>query len=51
IATDSLKMQGATTGRTQYLTLEAGSAKAEDAPIPVSAPTPASAAKARGATR
>ena len=51
IATDSLKMQGATTGRTQYLTLDAGSAKAEDAPIPVSAPTPASVAKARGATR
>jgi cell division protein FtsL len=51
IATDSLKMQGATTGRTQYLTLDAGAATAEDAPIPVSAPNPASATKARGVTR
>jgi cell division protein FtsL len=51
IATDSLKMRGATTGRTQYLTLDAGSAKAEDTPIPTSAPASAPAAKARGGTR
>ncbi|MGA7778427.1 MAG: cell division protein FtsL [Paraburkholderia sp.] len=43
IATDSLKMQGVTTGRTQYLTLAPGAATAEDAPVPVAAPASASA--------
>ena len=43
LATDSLKMQSVTTGRTQYLTLDAGAVKAEDAPIPTSGPALASA--------
>jgi cell division protein FtsL len=45
LATDSLKMQQATTGRTQYVQLEPGTATAEDAPIPTSGPasTPANA--------
>jgi cell division protein FtsL len=52
IATDSLKMQSATTGRTQYLTLDPGAVKAEDAPIPTSAPASAPAAtNKRGGTR
>src|ERR1700754_2300452 len=52
IATDSLKMQSATTGRTQYVTLDPGTATAEDAPIPSSAPANAPAAtNKRGATR
>jgi len=34
IATDSLKMQPVTTGRTQYLTFAPGAARAEDAPVP-----------------
>ena len=34
IATDSLKMQPVTTGRTQYLTLAPGAVRAEDAPVP-----------------
>ncbi|MBV8259377.1 MAG: cell division protein FtsL [Paraburkholderia sp.] len=38
IATDSLKMQPVTTGRTQYLTLSPGAATAVDAPVPTSAP-------------
>ncbi|KAF1029500.1 MAG: Cell division protein FtsL [Burkholderia plantarii] len=37
LADDTLKMQPITTGRTQYLTLPAGAAKAVDAPIPTSA--------------
>jgi len=37
IATDSLKMQPVTTGRTQYLTLAPGAARAEDAPLPAEA--------------
>jgi cell division protein FtsL len=37
LATDTLKMQSVTTGRTQYLTLAAGAVKAEDAPVPTSA--------------
>jgi cell division protein FtsL len=54
LATDSLKMQPGTTGRTQYVVLEPGTATAEDAPIPTSAPAPVSAraaASARGGTR
>jgi cell division protein FtsL len=61
IATDSLKMQPATTGRTQYVQLEPGTATAEDAPIPTSAPAsapfyakpagPAQAAGSRGGAR
>ena len=55
IATDSLKMQSATTGRTQYVTLDPGTATAEDAPIPSSAPANtqpnAQAANARGGAR
>ncbi|MDQ7976650.1 cell division protein FtsL [Paraburkholderia sp. SARCC-3016] len=49
IATDSLKMQQATTGRTQYVQLDPGTATAEDTPIPTSAPaaTPADAKAAR----
>lgn len=43
LATTSLKMQPVTTGRTQYLTLDAGTVKAEDAPIPTSAPASTSA--------
>ena len=43
IATDSLKMQQATTGRTQYVQLEPGTATAEDAPIPTSGPATGSA--------
>ncbi|MDE1183194.1 cell division protein FtsL [Paraburkholderia sp.] len=50
IANDSLKMQPGTTGRTQYLTLDPGAAKAEDTPIPTSAPA-ASGAAGRGAVR
>ena len=50
LATDSLKMQAATTGRTQYLTLDPGAATAEDAPVPTSAPAPATAS-ASHATR
>jgi cell division protein FtsL len=38
LATDSLKMQQATTGRTQYVQLDPGTATAEDAPIPTSGP-------------
>ena len=34
-ATDSLKMQPVTTGRTQYLTLAPGASTAEDAPVPL----------------
>jgi cell division protein FtsL len=45
-------MQSATTGRTQYLTLDPGAVKAEDAPIPTSAPASAPAAtNKRGGTR
>ncbi|CAB3763448.1 cell division protein FtsL [Paraburkholderia humisilvae] len=61
IATDSLKMQQATTGRTQYVVLDPGAATAEDASIPTSAPASAplnaqparssQAASARGGTR
>jgi cell division protein FtsL len=52
IATASLKMQSVTTGRTQYLTFDPGAVKAEDAPIPTSAPAPAPAtATHRGGTR
>jgi cell division protein FtsL len=52
-ATTSLKMQAATTGRTQYLTLDPGAAKAQDAPVPTSAPDGASAGAAtrRGGVR
>ncbi|PCE29384.1 cell division protein FtsL [Burkholderia ubonensis] len=49
LANDSLKMQPIMTGRTQYLTLPSGAAKAIDAPIPASADT--AAGKARGGTR
>ncbi|CAN0618318.1 Cell division protein FtsL [Burkholderia multivorans] len=45
LADESLKMQPISTGRTQYLTLQPGVAKAIDAPIPASADT---AANARG---
>jgi cell division protein FtsL len=48
LATDSLKMEGVTTGRTQYLTLAPGAATAEDAPVPTA---PASAASATTTTR
>ncbi|MGF6756539.1 cell division protein FtsL [Paraburkholderia sp. GAS334] len=50
IATTSLKMQSATTGRTQYLTLDPGAVKAEDAPMPASdaLASTASAARLRG---
>ncbi len=53
IATTSLKMQSATTGRTQYLTLDPGAAKAEDAAVPASAPvsTPAASGASRGGVR
>ncbi|MBU9268007.1 cell division protein FtsL [Burkholderia gladioli] len=37
LANDSLKMQPIVTGRTQYLTLPTGAAKAIDAPLPSSA--------------
>ncbi|AEA59185.1 cell division protein FtsL [Burkholderia gladioli] len=37
LANDSLKMQPIVTGRTQYLTLPTGAAKAVDAPLPSSA--------------
>ncbi|HEX7933224.1 MAG TPA: cell division protein FtsL [Paraburkholderia sp.] len=46
-ATASLKMQPVTTGRTQYLTLDPGAAKAEDAPIPTSGPASAPVATNR----
>jgi cell division protein FtsL len=36
-ATDSLKMQTVTTGRTQYLTLSPGATAAEETPMPPSA--------------
>jgi cell division protein FtsL len=48
IADQSLKMQPVTTGRTQYLTLPPGAAKAIDAPIPASVPA---AGKTRGGAR
>ncbi|CAH2774890.1 MAG: Cell division protein FtsL [uncultured Paraburkholderia sp.] len=53
IATASLKMQAVSTGRTQYLTLDPGAAKAEDAPIPTSAPAsaPVGTAKRSGGVR
>ncbi|CAH2805472.1 MAG: Cell division protein FtsL [uncultured Paraburkholderia sp.] len=51
IATDLLKMQSVTTGRTQYLTLDLGAAKADDAPIPTSGPSSAPAASRRGGVR
>lgn len=53
IATDSLKMQPVTTGRTQYLTLAPGAATAADAPVPTSAPAASAAASSsrRGGTR
>lgn len=51
IATDSLKMQPVTTGRTQYLTLDPGSATAEDTPVPSSAPASAPVAPRRGGAR
>jgi cell division protein FtsL len=53
IATDSLKMQAVTTGRTQYLTLAPGAAAATEAPVPTSAPasSPAAASSRRGGTR
>jgi cell division protein FtsL len=53
IATTSLKMQSATTGRTQYLTLDPGAAKAEDPAVPASAPvsTPAASGASRGGVR
>ncbi|WP_321844708.1 cell division protein FtsL [Paraburkholderia bannensis] len=55
LATDSLKMQPVTTGRTQYLTLAPGAATAVDAPVPTSAPAmasaPASSNGRRGGTR
>jgi cell division protein FtsL len=44
IATDSLKMQPVTTGRTQYLTLAPGAVRAEDTPVPAA---PASAPSGR----
>ncbi|AOJ08772.1 cell division protein FtsL [Burkholderia sp. ABCPW 14] len=43
LATSSLKMQSITTGRTQYLTLSPGAAKAVDAPLPASAASQGSA--------
>ncbi|TKC90909.1 cell division protein FtsL [Trinickia terrae] len=51
VATDSLKMQTVTTGRTQYLTLARGEAVAEDAPVPTSAPASAPGASRRGGMR
>jgi cell division protein FtsL len=45
LADESLKMQPISTGRTQYLTLQPGVAKAIDVPMPASADT---AANARG---
>ncbi|NLA19135.1 cell division protein FtsL [Burkholderia cepacia] len=48
LANDSLKMQPISTGRTQYLTLPPGAAKAIDAPIPASADT---AGKGKGGAR
>jgi cell division protein FtsL len=48
IATDSLKMQGVTTGLTQYLTLDPSAATAEDAPVPTSGPASAAAPLANG---
>ncbi|WP_028228636.1 cell division protein FtsL [Paraburkholderia ferrariae] len=53
IATDSLKMQPVTTGRTQYLTLAPGAATATDAPVPTSAPasSPAAVTGRRGGVR
>ncbi|CAD6559029.1 cell division protein FtsL [Paraburkholderia kirstenboschensis] len=51
IATTSLKMQSVTTGRTQYLTLDPGAAKAEDAPIPTSGPASAPATSRSGGVR
>ncbi|KER66256.1 MULTISPECIES: cell division protein FtsL [Burkholderia] len=48
LANDSLKMQPITTGRTQYLTLPPGAAKAIDAPIPASADT---SGKGKGGAR
>ncbi|WP_206999404.1 cell division protein FtsL [Trinickia mobilis] len=51
VATDSLKMQTVTTGRTQYLTLPSGAATAEDAPVPTSAPAAAPVASRSGGTR
>ncbi|RAR50609.1 cell division protein FtsL [Paraburkholderia unamae] len=53
IATDSLKMQPVTTGRTQYLTLAPGAATAVDAPVPTSAPPQGAAPTParRGGTR
>ena len=47
LANDSLKMQPITTGRTQYLTLPPGAAKAIDAPIPASADTAGKGKEAR----
>ncbi|MEZ2352886.1 cell division protein FtsL [Caballeronia sp. RCC_10] len=49
LATNSLKMQPVTTGRTQYLTYDPATTKAADAPMPP--PLPASAPHARGAKR
>lgn len=43
LATDTLKMQPASTGETQFLTLASGASEAENAPIPTlaaSAPAP-----------
>ena len=51
LATDSLKMQQATTGRTQYVQLDPGTATAEDAPIPTSGPASAPAPTRRGGVR
>jgi len=45
IATDSLKMQPVTTGRTQYLILAPGATTATDAPVPT-APASSPAANA-----
>jgi cell division protein FtsL len=49
LATNSLKMQPVSTGRTQYLTYDPATSKAADAPMPP--PLPASAPPARGAKR
>ena len=49
LATNSLKMQPGTTGRTQYLNYDASANKAADAPMPP--PLPASAPPARGVKR
>ena len=51
IATDVLKMQGASTGSTQYLTLGASDAQAVDAPIPVAAASGPTASSSRGGAR